>query len=142
MHESGSGKFYEIAFQWILFQFVPQGGTSQSCIVNIYMAHPQLRRGEISADRPHLILIFVRGSWYLDVIWWMPSSSWNGQSLGQCHDVLNIRIKHAPFKEKTQKLKYTIKQINFKILLKWNFGSWTSRGRFLQFLKCNFSFSV
>ena len=94
------------------------------------------------ADRPDLILIFVRGSWYLDVIWWMPSSSWNGQSLGQCHDVLNIRIKHAPFKEKSQKPKYTIKQINFKILLKWNFGSWTWRGRFRQFLKCNFSFSV
>ena len=37
MHESGSGKLYEIAFQWILFQFVPQGGTSHSCIVNIYM---------------------------------------------------------------------------------------------------------
>ena len=48
MHESESSKFYEIVFQWILFRFVPQGGTSHSCIVNIYMAHPQLRRGEIS----------------------------------------------------------------------------------------------
>ena len=64
MHESGSGKFYEIAFQWILFQFVPQGEhlTPALSIFTWHIHSYGEAKYQYFADRPHLILIFVRGS--------------------------------------------------------------------------------